>query len=575
MKNSSHTGRRLAALALAPLLLLVPLARTARAHNAMTHQQMTVFAYEALRAVEIVLADDFPHNVSNDERAKLTAEIKTPPPGVPAAEWDAFLRHLAEGARRLRDLRVDLPPPKSPACGADIAFEQFCADPVPADRKRPGDGWSAGRAGQVRFPVVQTYKTGTDCGVWTDWSPPARFARLNSCVAPGGGLRPHRDHTGTLLGFYAQSPDDEIPDSNLWVRPTTIIGGPGFIKEAADKLVEGGAALALLPIFALLMCLADLLGFDGVECGDSLDAATEAGKAVPVPSDLEGMIPGVGDIEGGDYTTLWHFINMTPGVSNEFDDRQGLFYEEAGLDRDPGALDIAILAATDLSAISFDYDESRGIHRYQIRQGGDGHRDTRIRGRADWQKYPLGRTPVSPLDNLGFFGWRSYRTNPAETRWLGWPLHALGDASSPMHVIGSTSYGHRPFEDAQERLWPRISEDLGADLRPLLARAFFWRRFVLDWRARAAGRRRDVPVRDMVTALAQQTLDYSRQQQTATGNWPFQDHLSALYFFAGAKNETTTVYADRPGAVALVRPLMLNGVGAKMTFLASAMEASQ
>lgn len=141
-----------------------------------------------------------------------------------------------------------------------------------------------------------------------------------------------------------------------------------------------------------------------------------------------------------------------------------------------------------------------------------------------------------------------------------------------MHVIGSTGYGHRPFEDAQERLWPRISEDLGSDLRPLLARAFFWRRFVTDWRARARGRNRDVPVRDMVTTLARETLDYSRQRQAA-GNWPYADHLSTLYFL-GEKDTTTSAYANQANAVALVRPLILNAVAAKMVFLASAMEVA-
>lgn len=216
LSRANSSARRLAAVAVAALVAFAPLGRAALAHNAPTHQQMTEFSYEALKAVEMVLANEFPQGMEVDERVKLLTEIRTPPAGVAPAEWEAFLRVLAEGARRLRTLRADLPAPKSPACGADIGVEQFCADPVPLDRKHPAAGWSAGTAGDVQFPVVQSYRTGSDCGVWNDWSPPKRFAGLNSCFLPGGlGRRAHRDHTGTLLG-PGHTP---LPDSAGQRRP--------------------------------------------------------------------------------------------------------------------------------------------------------------------------------------------------------------------------------------------------------------------------------------------------------------------------------------------------------------------
>lgn len=562
-------SRRVVAVSLSLAFLLSPLCRRAEAHNAIVHQQMTEFSYEMLRAVEAVLTNSFPQGMEVSERIKLVTEVRTPPAGVSAAEWEAFLNVLASAARKLRERSANLPPPKSATCGQNIRPDQFCSDPLLSDPTRPADGWSSGKLGDVRFAVVQSYKTGSDCGVWPDWSPPTRFSSLNGCSLPGGGRKDHRDHTGTVLGLYALSIDDEIDDTHLWIRPTSVLGSSA-VKEIADKAITGGAGIAFIALSCAVNCVGEFLGFDDADCGDCVDRAIDLGKKVPTPSDIEGLIPGVFDIKGGDYVTMWHFINMTPGVSNEFDDRQGLFYEEAGLDAVPGALDVAILAGTDFAGMSFNFGKSQGIHRYQIQNGNDGHPDTKMRGRADWQKYVVARTPLSPIDNLGFFGWRSFRDNPNQTEFLGWPLHALGDASSPLHVIASTGYGHRPFEDAQERLWPRISDDLGADLKPLLQRAFEWRRFVLAWRARGGPERaKDLPLRDMVTALAQQTYDYSRQQQPGSG-WPFNDTLSSLYLVD--ENLATDGYANRADAVTLVQPLVRNCVGAKMAFLASAME---
>jgi len=59
------------------------------------------------------------------------------------------------------------------------------------------------------------------------------------------------------------------------------------------------------------------------------------------------------------------------------------------------------------------------------------------------------RFPMIDDNNLGYHGWRRWRDDPCKRiDNLHWPLHAIGDASCPMHALGTTGQGHRPFEDA-------------------------------------------------------------------------------------------------------------------------------
>ena len=43
---------------------------------------------------------------------------------------------------------------------------------------------------------------------------------------------------------------------------------------------------------------------------------------------------------------------------------------------------------------------------------------------------------------------KARKATPLEAKRLGWPLHAIGDAAVPMHAVGASGYGHRPYEDA-------------------------------------------------------------------------------------------------------------------------------
>jgi hypothetical protein len=166
--------------------------------------------------------------------------------------------------------------------------------------------------------------------------------------------------------------------------------------------------------------------------------------------------------------------------------------------------------------------------------------------------------------------------------FLGWPLHAIGDATSPMHVIASPAWGHRPFEDAQQDLWNAIRLDqeqgsiVGVDQRArqieqarrILIDAFRWRRLVLQWRS-GTGRSRDVPVRDIVTRVAQETYSYCLGTQASKG-WPFHPLASNLYL--ADEDAAISIYLRQSDAVELVRPLIEKGIAAKIAFLASAAE---
>lgn len=81
--------------------------------------------------------------------------------------------------------------------------------------------------------------------------------------------------------------------------------------------------VVLLPFVCFIHCI----------FGDCEDCDQEAGniadKGNPL-DDLEGLLPGVGDISGSDWVGMWHHIKVSVPASNEFDNHQGLLFEEGG-----------------------------------------------------------------------------------------------------------------------------------------------------------------------------------------------------------------------------------------------------
>jgi hypothetical protein len=323
------------------------------------------------------------------------------------------------------------------------------------------------------------------------------------------------------------------------------------------------------------------------DCSDcDTEAKDIANDANPINA-IEGMLPGIGDVKGLDWVGIWHHINVRPDTGGgAFDDRPGALLETGGPFGIPDATALVLMAALDVSGLSLNYDDSNGPHRYEITGAGDGHQDTSTRNEGQWQITTFPHLTFEPVDNLGFYGWRQFKNDPAHSaKWLGWPLHAIGDATSPMHAAATSTWGHRPFEDAQQDRWrairhlgesfdadptPAEQQSQNAQARAILAKAFTWRAFILNWRSQAPGRERDVPVRELVTAIARETFNYSLQQQATSVNWPFDPLLSAVY--VADDKAAISVYATDAN-IDRSRPLLENAAAATLAFLVSAAEA--
>jgi hypothetical protein len=141
-------------------------------------------------------------------------------------------------------------------------------------------------------------------------------------------------------------------------------------------------------------------------------------------------------------------------------------------------------------------------------------------GNAPWQLYPIGILEFSPLDNLAQYGWKKYMANRGSADGLGWPLHAIGDASEPHHVVGTTSWGHVPFEGAVngdlETFFPSTDDERFAQLNRVIREGYPW------WKMLQGIGSGDI--RPFIEALAWET----RARVQARGDWAYNDRASWL-----------------------------------------------
>ena len=105
----------------------------------------------------------------------------------------------------------------------------------------------------------------------------------------------------------------------------------------------------------------------------------------------------------------------------------------------------------------------------------------------------------------------------------------------------------------------------------IVARAFDYRNFILNWR-QAHGPTSDIPVRDLVTTVADwsHSYVYDRFTSVLSTPWPFIDPASVLY--VADKASATWMYTSFPGNDEFTRPLLEEGVAAIIAFLTSAAE---
>ena len=514
-----------------------------RAHNYLVHRDMTDLAYEIMIIASEELDKPANARVIGHEPGNATAE-----------EWENFLKDVATGRKRIAALRTGLQNSKR----ADCASQTITVDTA----------WAFNQPlGTLPHPVALNWFTGDDCGVDFGYSVRGIYAEHNKAT-PTTTI----DYSGEVLGFWAASIDDHKDDTHFWLKPTSA-GGLGVASTKADQLITDGLSIPLIPLFCLAECIFG-------NCDDCARDAHDFADTANPTDELLGLLPGLGDISGLDYVGVWHFIGMHSSSPSTFDDRSGYLMENGGPSGQPDALVSGVMAGADLLGWSLNYDKSDGPKQYEIGSGGDFHRDTTTRSAAKWQFPPFPHLIFEPADNLAKFGWDKFRTLLVSAEPLSWPLHAIGDATVPMHVVSTSGWGHRPYEEAMEDSWPRLvflsdSAEEANQSRTLqtqqatriLAKAFLWRKFILDWRFSHSGQQKNVPVRDLVTALAQETFDYANAQQ-ATG-WPYNPGSSLLYLTEPGLSQD---FYQTNAAIGQARPLIENGVAASLAFLMSAME---
>jgi hypothetical protein len=548
--------------------------RGAFAHNYTVHRDMTDLAYEIM----LIASQDS----VKSEHDRL---ISFRPQGVDSAEWESFLQDVSHATHRLRGMKDGLGASKQASCSQKL------------DGAKPADqNWAKNQVlSDVQFPVALDHMTGNDCGVLYNYCVQGAFSK-NKCV---GGIyaennapppNGHIDFTGEILGFWAADIDDHTWDTHLFIKPTSI-AGIGDLEAEADDLATKGLEIPLIPLFCLVECIFG-------DCGDCDKDAHDFADSVNPTDEILGMLPGCDafdfcDIHGLDYVGVWHFIGLQTGANNDFDDHSGYQMDNGGPFGAPDPFVTGVIWFTDNLGFTLNYSKSDGPKQYQIGSGQDFHRDTKMRSRSKWMFPTFPHLIFEPVDNLGKYGWDQFQPSLAEAsrepdhgvKALSWPLHALGDATVPMHVVNTSGWGHRPFEDSIEDAWPRLiylTEDSSEaaqarsqqieQAKRILRKAYTWRKSILDWRTAHPGNNNNLPVRDLITAVAQETFNYA-QSQTPTG-WPYNPYLSLEYAaqeHASAPGKAALNYED-DASVDKARPLIENGSAAILAFLMSAAE---
>lgn len=529
--DKRHVRRSWVAGALAASLLVAGWQRPAAAYGTREHDRIADEAYQILNLLR--RGSRLPDMVARAEGSpppSLTAR----PASVPAdqaASWQAFVAEATAAPGRLDQLLIDLAPTrqKTVDCGnlyPDVADSK----PIASCRAEElsfavNGGWASD---DVRCYLHRGYHFG-------DSNDPEFFQSVPSSM------------TGALLGYWAQYPDESWDDTYMDIRPANI-----FWVKAANTLAaeaeEAGAFLILAP----LLCVSDLL--DGGDCLD--DAATAAHDSDPIRDFNELSIPGTGfdghGTHGFSTTGMWHFVSP---------DRQGVYNRRPGLNISNGGLpgwidkwDALAVAIGDWSGYTLDAEKSKGVEKYSPFADGP-----MSRRRGDWESMTFGHVEFEPVDNLAAYGWKNFCTERPEGRhaqYLGWPLHAIGDASQPHHTASTLGWGHRPWENFAGVMWPELFEygkdhsaQRYADLQIILGYAFRW------WTMLKSS---NDDIKAMIESLAADT----RSSPGAVEGGIFQkleqdyDAADLRIIYSGQENN--------------LKDLMLRAMGAAVAFLARA-----
>ena len=329
------------------------------------------------------------------------------------------------------------------------------------------------------------------------------------------------------------------------------------------------AATVWVPIKCAWKCVKSIFSFSPGDCTDCCKQAIDDGidASHDAVSGLDSLVPIIGDIKSDDIVGMSHHIDIPLG-NKDYDDTSGLLTVRAGPLGVPGALELFAIAGADAAGVTVRYDDSNAPKNYDVANAQDGLPNSKHRDAADWEFLPFPHLPMPPVDNLAWYGNGQYSAPPGNfnTKYLGYVLHALADASVPMHVAGAFGWGHRPYEDAVTVLQSLPDASLLRGRRQteparlnniVLPRAEAYYKIISDWRAQNPGHASDVPVRALVTAVAQTSWSIAQTDPSL-----FNDALSVVYLASG--DTATLIYTLKS---AVMQQLTDEAVAASIAFL--------
>ena len=544
---------------LATTLLATSIA--AVAHNAETHRDATAYAFELMAVAG-----------KPEVRQRFAGNT----------EMLQFIDAMSAAARFFEGLPADLPAPHRDRCFDLEVMKRFASFSPLAS----GDGSKP--AGIFPVPLdIQYFSNEKSCGVDAYW----RAGTLYRHFFPG-----EQTHAGNVLGFWSAHPDELLDDIEMEARITNAAGATEIkqIFEAAGGLTAGTVWVSAK---CLGKCFKGVFSLDFKDCKKCVsDAYDDAKDAVHDGiATVDGLMPGIplGDLEFLREITsgMCHHIDVkgdvfAPGwdtlTKPHYDDISGLYGATPGPYGIPGVTEEFALQVTRALGISIDYDNSDGPKNYEVTDGKDFHPNSAGRRRQDWEYLTWPNVPMPPLDNLAWYGWDKFKlsvaqhradnSKPVETKYIGWVLHGLGDSTVPMHVTGTFGWGHRPYEDAESELGRQLLGDFQAEMQPaageaeaLLQAALAYRQQILSWRAAHPDHARDTPVRDLVTRLAQQTLEAGAAHPSI-----YDDDLSTAWNIPGPpRGAAVSLYKSE---APFMRARLQETVAATIAFLTSAAE---
>jgi hypothetical protein len=547
----------------------------AYAYDGMSHLQIVDAAWQTMVASQ---DPAFTTGRGMFERApEVPKSLRKAPDGITQKEWNKFLEEMH---------------------AAILAFNRMPSGLTTVDGGPCVNVAPQAPLGQIDALISTDFKVSTKlyrgdnndgnlCGVFSEADlPHGIFANvgMGGTVGFGGDLGMTRAQ-GLVLGWHAKAGDDNYEDTVLNVNLAQAFINlpiPSLRGLSLNELAQGVLISAAAPIACIVAFLSD---------ENCYDTATHFSHSYNPVTALAGLMPPIdADAQDDMFGGMPHFINAlgdagTP--ANYYDDRRGMLYESAGPMTFVGAFDLGIMVALEKTGAVMDYDvgakdtHALAIDRYSLGQGvGDHHPEVRAaRSAWEWNRETAGHTQLTPIDNFGYYGWKLFRDDPQHSvKHLRWPLHAIGDATVPMHVTSTTGWGHRAYEDAFNDNLTALRYQQGNTFNELgqaariLEQAFAVRQWIKEWRTNN-GETTDVPVRDLVTKVALETVDTVKaiQDSSPDTDW-YCDGCSVDYLENGdSRRESIKHYSD-DAHVANMRVLYEHAVAYTLAFLVSAAE---